>query len=192
VVYTVEDEASDQRLLFRVPFATPGQSTKLNGSGADAFISDFAIRPDSSGVVYGAPLIAGLGTIELYLVPFTTPGVSTKLSGPLVAGGRVELFAIALDNSAVVYIANEVRELYRVPFGTPGVSTKLNGPLVPGGSVPFQFAITPDSSAVVYIAKQDTTQADELYRVPFATPGVSSKLNGPLVAGGNVERVIVQ
>jgi hypothetical protein len=207
VVYTTTGATHDYRILHRVPFATPGQSTQLNGSGADRFIDRFAIRPDSSGVVYEAntdsPRNARDGT-ELFLVPFATPGVSTKLNGPLVAGGSVQTlfarsFAIAPDNSSIVYIADEttngVIDLYRVPFSTPGVSTKLNGPLVGGGFVSpstGDFGITPDSSSVLYIASQTTSGVTELYRVPFATPGVSNKLNGPLVAGGNVENFIVQ
>lgn len=205
VVYVLEDAASDQRSLYRVPFATPGQSTQLTGSGANRFISTFAIRPDSSGVVYGAPLFAQTGNPELYFVPFTTPGVSTKLSGPLVAGGLVQFFAIAPDNSSVVYVAGPdlsptgfvIRELYRVPFATPGVSTKLNSPLVAGGTVSRLFQngpliVTPDSSAVLYRASQTTPEVFELYRVPFATPGVSTKLNGSLTSGGDVTNAIVQ
>jgi len=208
VVYTTMSfSTGDYRFLNRVPFATPGQSTKLNGSVTDRFIDRFAIRPDSSGVVYEAntdsPRNARDGT-ELYLVPFATPGVSTKLNGLLVTGGSVQTlfaqsFAIAPDNSSIVYIADEttngVIDLYRVPFSTPGVSTKLNGPLVAGGFVSpstGDFGITPDSSSVLYIASQTTAGVTELYRVPFATPGTSSKLNGPLVAGGHVENFIAQ
>ena len=207
VVYSIIDEAGDFRHLYRVPFATPGQSTKLNGSGTDAFISSFAIRPDSSGAVYTGHRVSRSGAnvegTELYLVPFATPGVSTKLSGPLVARGLVDSFAIASDNSSVVYLADEttkdVLEIYRVPFATPGVSTKLNGPIVAGGGVDIsnsglgsEFTITPDSSAVLYRARQTTAGVSELYRVPFATPTVSTKLNGPLTSGGDVTRHIVQ
>lgn len=210
VVYILGDPGYDFRLLYRVPFATPGQSTRLNGSGADAFISDFAIRPDSSGVVYRGHASPRVGDdvkgTHLYLVPFTTPGVSTMLSGPLVAGGLVQSFAIAPDNSSVVYVEGPttftpptvpISELYRVPFATPGVSTKLNGPLAAGGTVfrllnPPGLEVTPDSSAVLYRASQTTAGVFELYRVPFATPGVSSKLNGALTSGGDVTDAIVQ
>jgi len=67
--------------------------------------------------------------------------------------------------------------------------------MVAGGGVNAFFngpSITPDSSAVLYRASETTAGVSELYRVPFATPGVNSKLNGPLVAGGNVESFIVQ
>lgn len=206
VIYTLNDSSFDFRFLYRVPFATPGQSTKLNGSGADRYIDKFTIRPDSSGVVYDAnsesprQVIGGTG---LFLVPFATPTVSTQLNGPLVTGGGLpdidKSFAIAPDNSSVVYVAdettNDVLEIYRVPFSAPGVSTKLNGPQVAGRDVsilPGDFSITPDSSSAVYRTDQTTEGVFELYRVPFATPGVSSKLNGPLTSGGDVTHVIVQ
>ncbi|MEO7819843.1 MAG: hypothetical protein ABIS18_11990 [Actinomycetota bacterium] len=201
VVYTAESQTSDFRALYRVPFATPGQSTRLTAM----FISSFAIRPDSSGVVYGSPkVVTNLDQNELYLVPFATPGGSTKLNGPLVAGGSVQSefgisFRIAPDNSSVVYVAdettNDIIEIYRVPFSTPGVSTKLNGPLVAGGGVsPFDgnISITPDSSSVLYLADHTTNDVHELYRVPFAAPGVSTKLNGPLTSGGDVTEVLVK
>jgi hypothetical protein len=189
VIYTLTNSI-DFRFLYRVAFATPGQSTQLT----PALIGLFAIMPDGSGVVYQAPKEiennppAGSAP-ELYFVPFTTPDMGTKISGPLVAGGQVQSFTIAPDSSAVVYAAdqttNEVIELYRVPFATPGVSTKLNA----GGGVNFftgNYAITPDSSSVLYRADQTTNGTFELYRVPFATPGVSTKLNGPLTSGGDV------
>ena len=199
VIYTLTNSI-DFRFLYRVPFATPSQSTKLS----DRLIGRFAIRPDSSGVVYGSPkIISNQDQAELYLVPFATPGVSTKLNGPLVAGGSIQsdfdrAFRIAPDNSSVVYVADEttnnVIEIYRVLFSTPGVSTKLNGPLVAGGGVQLfdTFSITPDSSSVLYIADQTTNGAFELYRVPFTTPGVSTKLNGPLTSGGDVTGHIAQ
>lgn len=206
VVYTTTGLSGDYRILHRVPFATPGQSTQLNGSGADRFILDFALRPGSSGVVYLAhpsDPINSLTGHELYLVPFATPGISTRLNGPLISGGDVPRggsYVISPDDSAVIYVADQttdnVFELYRVPFATPGVSTKLNGPMVAGGGVSAFFngtpSITPDSSAVLYRASETTAGVFELYRVPFATPGVSSKLNGPLVVDGDVENFIVQ
>ncbi len=210
VVYKTQSLTGDLRFLNRVPFSTPGQSTKLNGSGGDRFVLEFAIRPDSSGVVYTtnpSGTAIRLRDTELYFVSFAPAGASTKLNGPLVTGGGLadfgggpSVFAIAPDNSAVVYVADEstdqVVELYRVPFTTPGVSTKLNGPLVGGGGVFSFFArgpiVTPDSSGVLYLANQTSAGVTELYRVPFATPGVSSKLNGPLVTGGNVEKFQVR
>ena len=203
VVYLLADRTLDfLRFLYRVPFATPSQSTQLIVPPPSLpNVRTFALRPDSSGVVVETNQLT---RHELFLISFATPTVSTKLNGPLVANGREDdiAYAIAPDNSSVVYITDQttpdVNELYRVPFSTPGVSTKLNGPLVAGGSVSGAglgrqtFHVTPDSSAVLYQASQTTVGMFELYRVPFATPGISSTLNGPLVAGGNVRDAKVQ
>ena len=90
----------------------------------------------------------------------------------------------------MLYLADQttegVLELYRVPFATPGASTKLNGPLVAGGNVFFGIGMTPDNSAVVYRATERTANTIELYRVPLATPGVSTKLNGVLPPNADV------
>ncbi|WP_173048055.1 hypothetical protein [Nitrospira sp. KM1] len=207
VVYTTADTTGDYRQLYWVPFAAPGMSTRLNGVADDNFLSFFRITPDGSAVVYAAntkpPLSASsTGGTAVYRVPFTSPGVSTRLSGTPVAGGGVHYFANAFavtpDSSAIVYLADEttdnVLETYRVPFTTPGSSTRLNGPIVAGGSVSslLGFSILPDSSGIVYAADEAVDDVIELYRSDFSTPGVSTKQNGPLVAGGNVDGFIVQ
>ena len=46
--------------------------------------------------------------------------------------------------------------------------------------------ITADSSRVVYWADQDTNDVFELYSRPADGSGAAVKLNGPLVAGGDV------
>jgi len=54
-------------------------------------------------------------------------------------------------------------EIFSVPIGG-GLSTKLNGPLP--GTFLYDFAISPDSSRVVYRAPQDSAARNELYSVP--------------------------
>ena len=200
VVYRADQDTDDLLELYRVPLATPGVSTKLNGplaSQQKKQFFDFQFTPDSSAVLYTASPLP-LFILELYRVPLTTSGVSTRLNGPLVANGDVidngkGDFQVTPDGSAVVYLAVQdtvgVIELYRVPLATPGVSTKLNGPLGANGDV-YGFQVTPDSSAVVYLANQDAEGVSELYRVSFAAPGVSTKLNGPL--GANMDVLDVQ
>ncbi|HXF61613.1 MAG TPA: Calx-beta domain-containing protein [Caldilineaceae bacterium] len=62
--------------------------------------------------------------------------------------------------------------------------TKLNGPLPPGAQV-NDYAVTPDSSQVIYLADQDVAGKKELYRVPFAG-GDITKLTTELPADGDV------
>jgi hypothetical protein len=75
---------------------------------------------------------------------------------------------------------------------TPGVSTKLNPPLPVGRQV-TQFLLdnAEGIASAIYVADQDTDSAFELYRVKFATPGVSTKLNPPFPAGRLVQEFVV-
>lgn len=116
--------------------------------------------------------------------------VNTKLSGPLVAGGDVQNFKISPNSRWVIYRADqdtdEAVELYSVPILGDGVPVRLNG-LLPPGDLVAVYAISADSRRVVYIAPQDASGTRELYSVPIEGPaGAGVKLNGPLVAGGNV------
>lgn len=77
---------------------------------------------------------------------------------------------------------------YHVRLETPGASTLVQD--VRRTYRVHSFAITPDSNALVYLEHHDFSFEDEfineLYRVQFATPGMQTKLNGPLVIGGDV------
>jgi WD40 repeat protein len=159
-------------------------------------VTSFALTPDKTAVVYIADQTTN-DVFELYQVSIATPGVSVKLNGTLIPPqGDVASFAITPDGTSVVYLADQridqVFELYRVLFSNPGSSTLLN-PALSGGQTVNQsavtpFAVTPDSTKVVYIANQDllNPNVNELYQVSFSNPLNSTKLNSPLVAGGNV------
>jgi hypothetical protein len=83
-----------------------------------------------------------------------------------------------------VYLADqETIGVFELFLATSG--TKLNPQLVAGGSV-TRFALTPDATAVIYIADQEQNDVFELWRVNIANPGVSTKLNGFLETGGDV------
>lgn len=75
-----------------------------------------------------------------------------------------------------------VQEVFLVDLTgiSSGQAVTLNGPLVvPGGSL-GEFAWSPDSRRVVYLADQDKDGDQELYVVDIATPGTSHKVNGTL------------
>lgn len=150
------------------------------------------VVPSSGAVVYLADQDI-VGVFELFLA---TSG--TKLNPPLLAGRTVQSFALTPDASAVVYIADQdqddVFELYRVNLASPGSSTKLNGQLalcvlVVCGDV-TEFAVTPDNSAVVYMADQTADDVFELFRTVLTTM-VNSKLNPNFAAGQNVDAFAV-
>jgi Tol biopolymer transport system component len=193
VLYHADQDADGVGEIYSVPSAG-GTAVKLNGplvAGGDVSFSGPAFRfsPDSSRVLYVAD--QDTDTVqEIYSVP-STGGAAVKLNGPLVAGGNVSTNGLAFspDSSRVLYVADQdtdtVQEIYSVP-SAGGAAVKLNGPLVAGGGVFFlgqQFS--PDGSRVLYFADQDTDTVNEIYSVP-STGGTPVKLNGPLVAGGNV------
>jgi hypothetical protein len=62
----------------------------------------------------------------------------------------------------------------------------LSGPLPAFANAP-NFAISPDSTTVVFLVDRDTDDVQELYAVPI-TGTIPIKLNPPLVDGGDVER----
>ena len=172
--------------------ASAAAPIKLNGAlvaGGNVSPGGLQFSPDSSRVLYHADQTTN-GVLEIYSVP-STGGAATKLNGPLVAGGNVASAGLAFspDSSRVLYLAdqttNGVDEIFSVP-SAGGAATKLNGPLVAGGNVsPFDLAFSPDSSRVLYNADQTTDGVFEIFIVPSAG-GTAVKLNGPLVAGGNV------
>jgi hypothetical protein len=163
-VYIHDAEVDDAGELWSVPVfgGVPGRISGLLPAGSSVAV-DFKFTPDGATVVYRAPQDS-LGVMELYSVPIRG-GVATKLNGALAAGGNVTGFS--------------------VPTGG-GAATVLNGALVPGGDVlDFNFRLTGDGQRVVYVADQQTDEVQELYSVPIAG-GVVTKLNGALVAGGDV------
>ena len=148
-----------------------------------------------------APVVSSSGTV-VYLADQDIGGVfelflatsGTKLNPPLPAGRTVQSFALTQDATAVVYIAdqdqNDVFELYRVNLTSPGSSTKLNPQLALCGLAVCGdvtgFAVTPDNSAVVYIADQTADEVFELFRTGL-TSTANSKLNPDFTAGQNVD-----
>lgn len=189
VAYIADQDTNNVNELYLVEVASPGESQKLSDTlVANGNVEHFAFSPNGAQVVYAADQDTN-DALELYLVDLATPEVSMKLSDTLVAGGNVStIFAFDAGGARVIYRADqdtdEVPELYVVDTNTPGASMKLNETLVAGGEVSFDFAFTPDGTAAVYGAEQDADDVRELYLVDAATPGASSKLSAPLVAGG--------
>jgi hypothetical protein len=185
VVYRADQDFDDVFELYRTVLATQVNS-KLNppypqGSGQD--VEAFVILPNSTGVIYRANQTTA--SVDLYRVLFATAPLFDTLTS-LGPGKNVGDFAATPNSASVVYIANQVsitsNELFIVPAGGGGIS-QLNDvsspPINPNRNV-TSFAVTPDGFSVVYRADQNTDEVFELYRVIIATPGTSTKLNGPL------------
>ncbi|MDX1964274.1 MAG: hypothetical protein SFX18_14060 [Pirellulales bacterium] len=191
VLYLADQSIDEVDEIFSVPSAG-GVVVRLNGplvANGDVYFNGLQYSPDGSRVLYLADQTTN-GVNELYIVS-SVGGAGVKLNGPLVAGGNVSFggFQFSPDGSRVLYLADqttdEVNEIFSVPRAG-GIPVKLNGPLVSGGDVSFGgFQFSPDGSRVLYRADQTTVGVTELFSVP-SIGGVAVKLNGPLVAGGNV------
>jgi Tol biopolymer transport system component len=192
VLYAADQEDDGLFELYLVDIANPGVSVKVHEDFAATvnLATGFKFSPNGEWIGYMADQDVD-GTRELYLVATDTPGDSEKLNGPLVAGGQLCDFEFSPDSTLVAYCAEQddplVLELYLVDVSTPGVSMKLNPPLVAGGEVSAQsYRFGPNSDYVIYRADQDTDEVFELYHVDVTTPGTADKVNGALVAGGDV------
>lgn len=130
------------------------------------------VSPDSSRVVY----------------------VASSMTSKALVGGtgavlaeRVSALAISPDSSRVIFRADpnndSVYGLYSVPLAG-GVIDRLSGSAGCSESTTIlSFAVSPDSSRVVYVARGDLNSPSALYSVPLAG-GSLVRISGPAPAPG--------
>jgi len=116
----------------------------------------------------------------------------SRVNAPVVPGGSVGNWKIAADGSRVFYDGVQttpgMREVHDVPLDGSQATRILSTPLLPGRSCSlFPFQVSPDENHLLYLADQDTDEKVELYSVPTDGSRVSTKLNGPLIAQGDVQ-----
>ena len=200
VVYLADQQVDGRHELFRVPIAG-GIATKISPAlVAGGTISTFQLTPDGTRAVYLADQQTD-DVFELFSLS-VAGGASVRLSGNMTPGGSASSFQIASDGQRVVYLADQrtkdVFELFSA-LTTGGGVTNLNGAMIAAGDVGCRpiifffgitfrvlfFLISPDGKRVIYCADQIIDEDIELFSVPIAG-GDSTKLNGPLTAGGDV------
>jgi Tol biopolymer transport system component len=100
---------------------------------------------------------------------------------------------ITPDSAQVIYLADqetpEAIELFRAPLDGSQITARMNETLAVGpikGDV-FDFEFAPGGKRIVYLADQDEDEVVELYSVPTSGRERAVKLNGDLVAGGDVQ-----
>ncbi len=146
------------------------QSVRLNGPLARGLgrVSQSALTRDGLSVLYVA-------NGNLYRVA-STGGPSTALDAPL--GPDWDVLSLQLDaaGSRAVFAARQGDEGEPQLFGVAVAGGPVT-PLAPGAS----FALSPDGAWVVF---RSLTGPVELFSVPTAG-GAVTRLNGPLVAGGD-------
>ena len=147
--------------------------------------SDFEFSSGTPYLVYRADADTNDVT-ELYSLRIGDPA-PVKLSGAMVAGGDVLDFRLSPDGSRVVYRADQTLdgrdELYGVAIDGSLPAVRLDLAHV-AGDVVNDYALT--SSLVVYRGNTRNALATELFAVPLDGTHAPRRLNGPLVASGNV------
>lgn len=94
-------------------------------------------------------------------------------------------FPATLNANSTDQNTDGTNELYAVS-GSGGTPIKLNGPMVPSGGINGKgVAISRDGSRAVYLADQLVDSAFELFSAP-STGGEATRLNAPMVVGGDV------
>ena len=168
--------------------------TFSNGSGE---LDDFTYSPDGAQIAYLADADTPLA-FEIFAKPIGDIAPAPKITGNLAAPAQAEPFRYTPDGTSIVYVAEQdtlgTKEIYVAPAeGGPG--TRLNGPLPPGGQVnPLAdrtFAITSDSSRVVYLASERDAETNELWVVDIASPGQSRRISDTLTADGDVTDFLI-
>jgi len=200
VVYEILRDNSFTVELHSAPSDAAGADVRLDppadfGGGFFQVVDRFVITPDSSQVVYLADQDTN-DVFELFVVPTDGSQPSARLHPPLGPLTSLQEFGLSPDGAWVVYSQSSLAglELYSLPLDGHQPPTRLNAPFVAGGSLGgdenfgffFAWRIAPDSSRVVYLADQDTDDVGELYSVPIDGSQAPVKLNGALVAGGEV------
>jgi Tol biopolymer transport system component len=191
VLYLSDQDADNVFEIFSVPVGG-GTRVQLNGTlatGGDVLVNGLDISPDGSRVLYYADETTD-EVFEAFSVPLSG-GTPTKLNGTLPTGGDVSNAGLQFNSSSTQVLfhgdqtTDEVFEVFTVP-STGGTPVKLNGVLVANGdtqSADLQFS--PNGSRVIYLADQTTDEVFEAFSVPSGG-GAAIKLNGALVAGGDV------
>ena len=194
VVYRADQGIDDVFELYSVPIDGSEPPTRLNaalppGSDVSGVRPAFDISADSAQVLYLADQEED-EVFSLYRVPIEGGAPPQRVHPPPVAGGDVLEWTLSGDGRWVVYradsIENERFELFSASLENDGAPLRISGTLVPGGDVQEFFAISPDSSRVIYLADQDTDEVTELYSVPIDGSANPVRLNGALADGGDV------
>ncbi len=193
VAYVADQDSAGVEELYIVDLAKPGMSTKLNAPlVADGDVRELQFSPDGSQIAYRADQEVDAQR-ELYLVNVTNPGISRKINGPLPNNGDVaEGFLFSPDGTQVLYAADRdvdnSFELFLVELSALGVATKVNSPFVAGGNLALGYKFSPDGKTIGYMADQEVNDRRELFAVAVNALGISTKLNGPLIPGGDLCR----
>ena len=185
--YSWKIAADGLRVVFLGPdlssVAIDGSSDPVRLGDPTAPTLDFVISSNGSRVVHRAAppgLYAGLFSVA---IDGSTPPV--ELVAPNDQGVVEHTYQLSRDGDSVVFASHHedgsIAKLYCTSVG--------GGPVVVLDSPPFgihDFRISPDGGLVVYRCSRGASGNSELYSVPTSGAAVPTRLDVPLVRGGDV------
>lgn len=155
--------------------------------------SVFGMHPSLRHWALRAALLATI-MLALFALPNIARADWHPITPILPDHTNLQTYKISPDSTTVAFVADidvdNVADLYTVPISETQ-SVKISPSFVEGGSIANnRFDFAPDSQSILYLADQEVDNRVELYSVPVGG-GTPLKLNGPLVAGGNVQQFLI-
>lgn len=194
VVYVVRGPSAPR--LYRTPAAGPASASVPAGCPAAAGVSLYPVACLPDTVVYtDMREVSGPGwpyqPRDLYSAPLVGPGgTCTRLTKELAASRDLSQGTITPSGRDVIYYEDPMNyfglgSFHAVPLAGPADADVV---LSAGNPHPWSVSeLNPVGSRLLYTSVVDAGPR-EVYSVPVSGPAAASvKLNGPFVAGGEVE-----
>ena len=191
LVYLALPAGSNLRELFRRPADGSGGPKLVNAPrGPGGVVSDFALTPDGTRVVYVADQDV-LGRREVFVVPLDGSAAPLRLNAPNPSTRVLQVAPlVAPDGRWVVYAVDQfsTKALHSAPLDGSAPARELVS--VAGNGLSYGDAvITRDGRRVVFQADRSADPGFELYGVPIDGSAAPARLSAPLAAGNYIEEV---
>ncbi len=192
IIFRAAELANGPRALHSVAINSANSLVISRPASLYGEVQEFLISPDSARVIYKAAGTASAPQ-QLHSVPVNSNAGST-VCPQLIVGDDIpfdDRFQISPDSSRVVFAANiaatSTGRLFSASI-SGGNCVDLSGVMVANGDVSNNnFAISPNSQRVVFIADKYVNGQEELFSVPLAG-GIATQISGEMNNGGDVDR----
>lgn len=190
VAYTFFTRSPFVKEVYSAPI---GGGTPVELSLNEGTVNRFFFSPDSQTVLIEWRNEQNPSRYREIGVAPIAGGSLTTITGDLTdTDGGAFLLAQSADSKRMVFRVdmdqssfNHRRELRSVTLDGESEPVKIAGPLQDNGFL-GKVIISPDSRTVIFHAELDSEFQSELYSTSIFGGGPVNKLNGPLVAGGEV------
>lgn len=188
----------DQWQLFSVPTDASAAPVQLNDPlHGDGAVTDFVIAPGGQRVAYVEDdylydSVNALFSVSIdgtaAPVPLLDPAVPTFVSGN---GQVLHQVQVSPDGASVVFHqmiggVGGIGGVYSVPIRGTTLPVRLNAELPPG-RITNLVTMTPDGGQTLYIADLEVSGKFELFQTATEGGGAVTRVNGPMIPGGDVQ-----